>query len=303
MRFTLPNKLPPLNALKVFEVAARKLSFSKAAQELHVTQGAISKQIKALEEHLQLALFDRTPTGLELTKAGKQYLPTIMSALEQIQSSTANLQQLESNSHSLTLNITPSLSNLWLIPRLKKLSHCLPNLRLNMVSGDGAFQFHQASADIAIRCLPLSLSHENSTLLAEEILVPVIHPELLAKTPINSCEDILLHPLLMHTTRPQLWSQFLSRVIGDEKRSTSAHFHHGFEHFFMSLEAAKQKQGIALVPDFLASAFIKKGELVSLLDIRYKSSYGFYFLVPAYRQQHDQVQQFYQWLQDEIKPN
>jgi len=297
----VPNKLPPLNALKVFEVAARKLSFSKAAEELCVTQGAISKQIKSLEEHLQLALFDRTATGLLLTEAGKQYLPTIMSALEQIQSSTANLQQFGNNSQSLTLNITPSLSNLWLIPRLKKLSEALPNLRLNMVSGDGTFKFHQASADIAIRCLPLSLSHENSTLLAEEVLLPVIHPELLLDSPINEPADLLKHPLLMHTTRPQLWSQFLSRAITDDVHSTP-HFHHGFEHFFMSLEAAKQKQGIALVPDFLASEFIKKGELVSLLGIHYKSSYGFYFLVPSYRQQHDKVQQFYQWLQDEIKP-
>ena len=297
----MPNKLPPLNALKVFEVAARKLSFSKAAEELCVTQGAISKQIKALEEHLQLALFDRTNTGLQLTKAGKQYLPTIMSALEQIQSSTANLQQLENNHHSLTLNITPSLSSLWLIPRLKRLSESLPNLRLNMVSGDGVFQFHQASADIAIRCLPLSLSHENSTLLAEEVLLPVIHPDLLLDIPINEAADLVKHPLLMHTTRPQLWSQFLGSVLTEGSQAKTSHFHHGFEHFFMSLEAAKQKQGIALVPDFLASEFIKKGELVSLLGIRYKSSYGFYFLVPSYRQQHDQVQQFYQWLQDEIK--
>lgn len=299
----MPNKLPPLNALKVFEVAARKLSFSKAAEELCVTQGAISKQIKALEEHLQLALFDRTTTGLELTKAGKLYLPTIMSALEQIQSSTANLQQLESHSHSLTLNITPSLSNLWLIPRLKRLGQALPHLRLNMVSGDGAFKFHQASADIAIRCLPLSLSHENSTLLAEEVLLPVVHPDLLKEAPINTPLDILNHPLLMHTTRPQLWSQFLGSVLSEDKQNKTPNFHHGFEHFFMSLEAAKQKQGVALVPNFLASEFIERGELVNLLGIHYKSSYGFYFLVPSYRQQHDQVQQFYQWLQSEIKNN
>ena len=297
----MPNKLPPLNALKVFEVAARKLSFSKAAEELCVTQGAISKQIKALEEHLQLALFDRTNTGLQLTKAGKQYLPTIMAALEQIQSSTANLQQLESSYHSLTLNITPSLSNLWLIPRLKSLGKALPNLRLNMISGDGVFKFHQASADIAIRCLPLSLSHENSILLAEEVLLPVIHPDLLKDHPIEQNEDLLKHPLLMHTTRPQLWSQFLGNILLDGNQTLTPSFHHGFEHFFMSIEAAKQKQGIALVPDFLASDFIKRGELLNPLDIRYRSSYGFYFLVPSYRQQHDQVQQFYQWLQSEIK--
>jgi DNA-binding transcriptional LysR family regulator len=118
-----------------------------------------------------------------------------MAALEQIQSSTANLQQLGNNSQSLTLNITPSLSNLWLIPRLKILSESLPNLRLNMVSGDGVFQFHQASADIAIRCLPLSLSHENSTLLAEEVLLPVIHPSLLLDKPINNASDLCIYLL------------------------------------------------------------------------------------------------------------
>ncbi len=297
----MASKLPPLNALKAFEASARRLSFSQAAEELCVTQGAISKQIKLLEAHLQTALFDRNANGISLTNAGKQYLPSIMNALQTIHSSSAQLQQQNHHNQQLTLNLIPSLASLWLIPRLDKLAAQLPNLTLQIVLGDGQFQFHQNSADIAIRCLPLSLTHENSCLLSKEILVPVIHPNLLAKAPVHNPSDLLQHPLITHVTRPQLWPQFLAHQIeGESNHLNGAIYSHGFEHFFLSLEAAKQQQGIALVPELFARQALENKELINPLDIRYESGFGFYFLSPFYRQQASIDQALLEWFIKEL---
>ncbi|MBS99363.1 MAG: hypothetical protein CMI01_11890 [Oceanospirillaceae bacterium] len=296
----MPSSLPPLNALRTFEVAARKLSFSAAARELCVTQGAISKQIQLLEQHLEQPLFDRSSSGITLTEAGRQYLPFISRAMETIQGATAMLQQNVHGPQSLVLNLTPSFSNLWLIPRLAQLNKAMPELSLRMISGDGAYQFQGAEADMAIRCLPLSLSHEHSTLLVEEVLLPVVSPERLRHSPIHEPLDLLSHKLLLHTTRPQLWRQFLQQWIDLTGTGFQPRYNHGFEHFYMSLEAARQGQGIALIPDFMARDALQSGELVNPLGIQYQSGYGFYFLVPPYRSRNGGVQQFYHWLLDAL---
>lgn len=296
----MASTFPPLNALRVFEVAARKLSFSRAAEELCVTQGAVSKQIQALEQYLEQPLFERTPAGLVLTEAGRQYLPEISNALEQIQSATARLQHQSTADKTLLLNLTPSFSTLWLIPRLAELATACPDLRLNMVSGDGAFRFQNSDADAAIRCLPLSLSHEHSNLLIEEVLVPVVHPALLEQQPIETPVDLLKHPLLMHNTRPQLWRQFLREVIPAGEPAMPLRVRHSFEHFYMSLEAAHQQLGIALIPAFMAADHLRNSELVTPLGLRYQSGYGFYFLVPPYRPRSEQVKQLRAWLQQAL---
>lgn len=306
------RRLPPLNALNVFEVAARKLSFSLAAEELCVTQSAVSKQIKALEHHLQLTLFERTSSGLVLTPAGQQYLPTVMQALAQIQHATQRLQQGHDTPRDVTLSISTSLTSLWLIPRLDALETQFPQLRLHIVSGDGDYQFHPDSADLAIRCFPLNSrdiapSHQDASLLLKETLIPLIHPDLLQRTPIHRAADLLQHELIRPTTRPQLWSQCLDALLNTTTSlspttssaltpSTPApRYHHAFEHFFMALEAAQRGQGVALIPDFLADEALAQGRLVNPLGLRYPSGYGYYFLMPAYRRQHALNQQLFDW--------
>ncbi|GAB3481795.1 LysR substrate-binding domain-containing protein [Marinomonas epiphytica] len=298
----MSSKLPPLNAIKAFESAARKLSFSQAALELNVTQGAISKQIKLLEAHLQTALFDRNANGISLTQAGKQFLPGIMQALQTIQSSSAQLQQQHSHAQQLKINLIPSLATLWFIPRLRQLAERFPELTLQLEVGDGAFQFHQQSADIAVRCLPLSLTHEHAVLLCKEKLIPVIHPELAQQHPLQKPEDLYEYPLITHTTRPQLWPQFMSHAVQDLSHNiqAKAQYSHGFEHFFLSLEAAKNQQGVALVPDIFAHKDIQEGKLISPLSLRINSGYGYYFLSPNHHQLAPVVQGFKNWLVNEL---
>lgn len=294
----MAGALPPLKALQTFEVAARRLSFSKAADELHVTQGAVSKQIKLLEEYLERALFERSAVGLKLTSEGREYLSAISESLEAIRKATARVQQSKGDANDLTIDVIPSFSMLWLIPRLEQLRGQLPRLNLTQVVGDGPYKFEANSADMAIRCLPLSLSLHHAELLASETLVPVIHSSLLLTEPVEVPEDLLKHPLLTHITRPQLWISFLKNFgITD---LSEPDFRHGFEHFYMSLEAAKQKLGIALIPDFMAADVLASGELVSPLEIRYPSGYGYYFLTPGYQSHNPLILSFMQWVKQSL---
>jgi LysR family glycine cleavage system transcriptional activator len=294
----MASALPPLKALQTFEVAARKLSFSKAADELYVTQGAVSKQIKLLEEYLEQALFERSAGGLRLTDSGQEYLAAISESLELIRKATARVQQSKGAANSLKIDLIPSFSMLWLIPRLEQLQRELPELKLTQVVGDGPYRFEANSADLAIRCLPLSESLHYAELLISETLIPVIHPSLVESDPIAEPEDLLKHPLLSHITRPQLWISFLKSL--GITRLSDPQYRHGFEHFYMSLEAARIQQGVALVPDYMAADLIAKGELVSPLDLRYPSGYGYYFLTPAYQASNSLILKLLQWIKTNL---
>lgn len=294
----MPGTLPPLKALHIFEVAARSLSFSRAAQELFVTQGAVSKQIKLLEDFLGKPLFERTATGLVLTEAGREYLPGVSESLETIRKVTAKVQQSQQERNTLVLNLIPSFSSLWLIPRLADMHHQIPSLSLTQVAGDGPYRFDENSADMAIRCLPLSRSIDNAELLVRETLVPVIHPQRLQRHPIHQPDDLFDHPFLMHITRPQLWGSFIQKLELQSERTPE--YRHGLEHFYMLLEAAHQQQGIALIPDFMAQDVLARGELVSPLDLRFSSGYGYYFLTPAFQTQPQLVEDFKVWLKRQL---
>lgn len=289
------HNFPPMNALKVFEVAARHLSFSKAAEELFVTQGAVSKQIQSLEQYLEQPLFHREKGGLNLTDAGKLYLPTIAEAMESIQSATALIKQSVADSNSLLINTTPSFSTLWLIPKLKRIKEQFPDLTLQVTSTHSE-NILSTESDVIIRCLPISPNLDPESLLVAEELVAVISQERLQDSPIREAKDILNHPLILHTTRPQLWTSFLSHYLAEDYRAPQ--FSDGFEHFFMSMEAVKRGQGIGLLPSFLAGDLIEKGELVNPMQIKFMSGYGYYFSVPVHKRSNVRVVELTRWMKE-----
>lgn len=295
------RELPPLNALKAFELAARHLSFSKAAEELCVTQGAVSKQVHALEEYLEQPLFERYATGIALSEAGLRYLPTISSALDSIQYATAQLQQSINKANTISLNVTPSFSTLWLIPKLEHLHQQYPELNLDITTGDNSFNFVDTNADLVVRCLPISANYEHAELLIEENLLLVASPILMERQSIQNVTDILKHTLLPHITRPQLWSQFFSHIDSSQKPLPTPKFGMGFEHFYMSLEAINNQMGIGLIPDFMVQPSINKGELVNPLELRLRSGFGFYLMTPGYKQHLNHVQRIRDWLKQQIQ--
>lgn len=291
------HNFPPLNALKVFEVAARHLSFSKAAEELFVTQGAVSKQIQTLEQYLEQPLFHREKGGLKLTEAGKRYLPAVADALDNIQNATALLKQNVSDSSSLLLKTSPSFSALWMIPHLHEIKAEFEDLTLQVTSTDTGNIF-STDADILIHCHPISSNLDPDTLLVEEKLVAAISPERLSLNPINTANDLLKHPLILHTTRPQLWTSFLNHYLNNDYPTPK--FSDGFEHFFMSMEAVKQGQGIGLLPSFMAKEALLNVELENPLNIEFMSGYGYYYSVPNHKRNNRRVLNLMRWVQEKI---
>ncbi|MCF4173606.1 LysR substrate-binding domain-containing protein [Vibrio sp. McD22-P3] len=290
--------LPSIKALKTFVAVAHNLSFSKAAQELCVTQGAVSKQVAALEQQLGQALFERHIDGIRLTSIGEQYLPSIIEALESVQSATARLKQSENNEAVLNLDVTPSFASLWLINALQDFRSQNASIRINLKTGDGPIKGLNARSDIIIRCLPIATHYENATLLHIETLRLVGSTDLIERHPIRSHQDLEVHQFIPHITRPQLWEKFRNQFCPD----TPMNFYGvGFEHFFMSLEAVKANCGLALLPDFMVDPLIEAKQLSNPLALSLVSQYGYYAITPNHRRDNKLVYLFNQWLEEQFR--
>lgn len=285
--------LPSIKALRAFVAVADNMSFSKAAQELFVSQGAISKNISALEKQLGQPLFNRRLNGIELTSAGEQYLPKIVEALEIIQYTTESLVLIDQVEEVLSLNVTPSFASLWLIPKIEHFYSLNKNIRVRIKTGDGIIKKTNGESDIAVRCLAISNHYENATLLRKEKLVLVASPKLLENKPIIKIEDIRDHTSIFHITRPRLWEQFKKQKQLTYNCRYSAT---GFEHFYMSLEAVKGGLGLALLPDFMVNKLLKSGELINPLNISMDTSYGYYVFIPSYRLSSRKIYEFKKWV-------
>ncbi|PSW20737.1 LysR family transcriptional regulator [Photobacterium sanctipauli] len=287
------KELPSIKALRTFIAVANNLSFSKAAKELSVTQGAVSKQVSALEQQLGQPLFERHLNGIKLTSIGQQYLPQIAEALEVLQNATASLRQMEQVEDILTVNVTPSFASLWLIPAIHRFTEQYPNIQVSLKTGDGALHDISGENDIVIRCLPLAKHYENATLLCRERLKLVASKALVKSAPIQCYADLGKHVFLPQVTRPQLWEQLKSQhYIEDNIEFYGV----GFEHFYMSLEAVKHQQGLALLPDFMVRERMQQEQLVNPLHAEFESHYGYYVMVPNYKLNSRKVYLFTQWL-------
>lgn len=288
--------LPPMQALRSFEAASRLSSISKAASELYVTQGAVSKQIKVLESFLSVSLFTRTNNGIELTAKGRQYIPTVIKALNEL-SSIGEALQSNPQQQTLLLDVIPSMSNIWLIPRIHSFEQRFSHLKVDLISGDGPPDFNSTQADLCIRCLPPVTARANSIELFTECLLLVAAPELVQAKPIQSARDLLKQRLIQQNTRPHMWSNFLAKQnLANDQLNLGM----GFQHFFMSLKAAEEGLGIALIPDFLARQSLQQGKLINPLELCIKTQYRYYLICPSYKFQLRKTQEFIQWIKGEL---
>lgn len=284
------RKMPPLNSLRVFEAAARRGSFTAAAEELSVTQSAISKQIKQLEDYLCLKLFERRYQQVILTEKSEKYLPAIQSAFDSISAATDQLYSHSKNKLILRLNLLPSLSNRWLIPMLSDFKRSYPQISLNIEIGDGDVDFTAGEVDIAIR---VSRTARWKGIYVEKLmdekLIPVCSPNL----KLSLTREIFQYPLLKHTSRPEIWGEYLTSL---GHKNIEVEHRLGVEHFFMLIDAAVDGLGVALVPALLVENELAAETLVSVLDNQYKSSYSYYFLCKEDRVSTEKVALFKQWL-------
>src|ERR1700712_3204275 len=194
------RRLPPLNALRAFEAAARHLNFSRAADELAVTPGAVSQQIQNLEDYVGAALFKRTPKGLLLPDAAQTALPALREAFDRL-AEAASMMTAAVDGRRLTVSVAPSFAAKWLMPRLGKFEAAHPQVDVWLSAGIELVDFAAGEIDVAIRYGPGRYPGLEVTPLMSETVLPVASPELVAENALETPED-LGHHVLLHDGSP-----------------------------------------------------------------------------------------------------
>lgn len=293
-------KLPPLKSLKVFVVCAKTKNFSKAAGILNLTQGAVSKQIALLEDHLKLKLFERNFQSLDLTKPAEIFLKKIEAALLSIEAATSEIISSKNKKppkEILHINVMPSMSAVWLVPKLKDFKKKFPQYDVMMKIGDGDIDFKKAGCDLAIRVSeqknnPKWKKFVATKLMGEELLC-VCSPKYKKTHKLKEARDLLKCSLLGHTYRPKMWQKYLAHF--GLKNSQTNHSSN-FEHLFMLSEAAKNGMGIGLIPKFLIEKELKNKELIEAISGNFKSSYTYYTLHLRQKNTPQKITDFVSWL-------
>ncbi|MCK9507581.1 MAG: LysR substrate-binding domain-containing protein [Pigmentiphaga sp.] len=251
------RKLPPLNAVRAFEVAARHVSFTKAAAELSVTHGAVSRQVALLEEWLGVSLFHRSPSQLTLTEAGRGYLHEVTAILDRLATSSMYVMQ-QAAPIVLRVNAPPTFTMRWLIARLSVFQRKRPDVEVRLTTSLTPPNFQENIYDMAIRGQHGPLEDCRSVPFMTELIAPVCHVDLRETLRLAHPEDLAAHTLISYATEPYAWSEWLEAagVPGLKPANTL-----GFEQMYFALQAASEGLGLAMVPLFLAIDEIVSGRL------------------------------------------
>jgi LysR family glycine cleavage system transcriptional activator len=288
----MSRRLPPLNALRAFEAAARHLSFTRAAEELHVTQTAISHQIKGLEERLGLRLFRRLPRGLLLTEEAQRLLPPVRDAFDQIAAALERLSASGSGGR-LTVSVLPSFAAKWLVPRLGRFRAAHPDLDLRIGATSELVDFARDDVDVGIRMgrgLYPGLRVER---LFGETLVPVCSPELRAGPhPLLRPEE-LRHHVLLHDDDHAGWELWL-RLAGVS--GVAARRGPVFTDSALVVQAAAEGQGVALARRVLAAGDLAAGRLIQPFDVSIPHDLAYYLVCPEATADQPKIVAFRGWL-------
>ncbi|MBL4787158.1 MAG: transcriptional regulator GcvA [Cohaesibacteraceae bacterium] len=286
--------LPSLSALRAFEAAARHRSFTRAASELGVTQSAISRQMRSMEDLLGLRLFERTGHGLVLTEAGDVYALKIREKLQDIETATLELLAYRGQGGELTIACLPTFSSRWLIPRLNKFTTKHPEILINLVTKIKQFDFISENIDAAFHFGEGAWPEAMTDPLMDEEIVPVCNPDLRVKGTKKEADKLLLNqPLLQITSRPNLWNHWFGSIGSSHPQP---HMGPRFEHFHMVIRAAVTGMGIALLPRLLIEDELAKGELVTLSEEHIRSPGSYHFVFPQSKRANPNLQTFRTWV-------
>lgn len=288
-------RLPSLNALRAFEAGARHLSFTKAAEELHVTQAAVSHQVKALEAELGVALFRRFTRRLELTPAGQRLLPPISEAFGRIGHAVAELKQGDAE-RPLTVSVISCFSGKWLVPRLSRFHAAHPDIDLRFHHTVSLADFERDEADMAVRWGPGGWPGVESEFLKIEVQTPVCSPALLeSELPLRRPED-LRHHVLLHDYDHDDWLRWLNmmEVDGVEARRGQV-----FDDSHVVIEAAIEGQGVAMGDLSLLRSELERGRLIQPFDLTLPSEWAYYIVYPPGALKRPKVKAFRDFLLEE----
>jgi LysR family glycine cleavage system transcriptional activator len=297
--------MPPLNALRAFEAAARHLSLTKAAEELHVTAGALSHQIRGLEELLGLKLFERRVRAIALTSAGKQLFPGLQTGFVHIRDAVAGLDDA-ADERVLVISTPPGLTAKWLAPRLYRFSAAQPEIDVRVSSSLGKANFTTDGVDVAVRNLSVDAPSDAELViekLIEVSLVPVCSAKLFEQHgPFASPQALKGVPLIHDDSLPfragmPSWADWFkaARVSGvDVSRGLR------FNSADHALDATVEGAGVLLAQDLLAYDELRTGRLVAPFALTLNTGRGYYFVCAQRRQGHPNVQAFRAWIKQEV---
>jgi LysR family glycine cleavage system transcriptional activator len=295
------DRLPPLISLRVFEAAARHLSFRKAAEELFVTPGAVSQQIRLLEDHVGVELFHREGRRVTLTDAGQAALPALRAGFAQL-TEAARLMRQPTRRSRVTVSVAPSFAAKWLLPRLERFTSDRPDIDVWVSADMTPVDFASADVDMAIRYGPGRYDGLAAEKLLEEEVLPVCAPALMDAAPVREPRD-LAHHTLLHDSGPELdascpdWPMWL-KAHGVE--GVDATRGPRFNQSSLVIEAAVAGRGVALAKRAIAEADLAAGRLVALFARSgAPTAFAYHIVWPRMREFTPAQQTFLDWLRDE----
>ena len=285
-------RLPSITALAAFESAARHLNFRRAADELHLTQGAVSQQVRQLEEQLGVALFARVRQRVLLTSPGARYLEEVRRILGDLGELTRQTMAT-GDKEILNLASVPTFAVKWLIPRLPGFLAAHPEVNVNLVSRSAPFDFAREPFDAAIHYGEPTWPGAVATPPMPEDMIPVASKRYRQALKLRTPADLERATLLQQFTRPQAWQDWFRHVEADPPNAFRGP---RFDSFAMILEAVLADMGAALLPRFLVAPDIALGRIVQLSRSGLPSTRGYHFVCPEARRDAPAVAACRAWL-------
>ncbi|MDG9885235.1 LysR family transcriptional regulator [Pseudomonas putida CSV86] len=291
------RKIPSTTALVCFEAAARHESFTKAAQELSLTQGAVCRQIGGLEEFLNVELFRRSRRGVKLTEAGLSYSRRVATQLDAVERDTLSVMG-QQGANVIELAVVPTFGTQWLLPRLKDFQQRHPDVTVNLTNRTRPFLFADTNFDAAIYFGDADWSGTQSHRLMGENPVPVCSPSLLGKHEKLDPQTIAQLPLLQQTTRPYAWRQWFNSLEMNVARDMTGP---RYELFSMLAQAAMHEMGVALIPPFLIQRELEERRLVIANPHGLSSIKAYHLMIPERKVESASLRAFRDWLVTEAQ--
>jgi LysR family transcriptional regulator, glycine cleavage system transcriptional activator len=289
----MPRRLPPLNALRSFEAAARYESFTRAAEELHVTQSAVSQQVKALEAQLGVKLFNRERQRLRITPAGRDYLVEIREALDHVGAATERVMQRHSAS-VLTVSTSQDFAAKWLVHRLARFAAAHPGIDLRVSATMHNVDFAREDVDVAVRHGDGHWPGLDATRLCAEQIFAVCSPKLLAgRDRLRRPADVLKWPLLRLEDQSKAWERWfaLAGVAAPERLPGPV-----LNRASMLIDAAIDGQGVALARTTLAAWDLISGRIVRPFDLSWQPVGTYWIMSPRATAKVEKIVRFRDWL-------
>lgn len=296
--------LPPLDFIQGFEAAARHLSFTRAARELFLTQSAVSRQIKALEDALETHLFERRHRALALTDDGRAFQELAVEVLNRLQQAIDQMKRRRA-ANQLAVTTTTGFASLWLIPRLKRFTRVHPDIEVRIVANDRSLNLDRSLIDLAIRYMPANAVPPDAETLFGEAIQPVCSPALIAdnEVPLRRPEDLKSHTLLhldygpAHRTWYDWGTWLTSFGLDDLRPAGTLHF----TRYDQMIQAAMAGQGVALGLSPLIDEQLRLGQLVAPFEQTAPSSKAYVLMLARAAAGRPEVAAFCDWLRDEAR--